>query len=316
MTETFKPAWWLRSPHVQTLWSALFRKQKALGLVNETVELADGDFIDLCWSSRVSERTVLILHGLEGSLDSRYINGIIHRLEQAGYCPVLMHFRGCSGRPNRLPRAYHSGDTGDVDEIVRYITHKTGKAPYAAVGYSLGGNVLLKWLGETGESNPLSCAVAVSVPFVLSDAANRLDHGFSVLYRMYLLRALRQSYRNKFSNGNSPLQVDIDALKTFWEYDDKVTAPLHGFSGVDEYYRLSSSRQYLKTIRTPVRIIHALDDPFMYATTVPGDDEVSADVDMLITRYGGHVGFIDRPSLMRSDYWSEEKIIEFLDSKK
>ena len=151
----FKPAWWLRSPHLQTLWPVFFKKRHELDLLPEQVELDDGDFIDLCWSKKDSKKTVLILHGLEGDINSHYINGIIHQLERAGYRPVLMHFRGCSGRINRLARAYHSGETGDLATIVEHVRKVTGHFPYAAIGYSLGGNVLLKWLGETSENNPL-----------------------------------------------------------------------------------------------------------------------------------------------------------------
>ena len=178
----FTPAWWLRSPHLQTLWPVFFKKRHDLDLKDEQVELEDGDFIDLCWSKRTSDKTVLVLHGLEGDINSHYINGIIYRLEQSGYRPVLMHFRGCSGRVNRLARAYHSGETGDLSYIVEYINEVTGSYPYAAIGFSLGGNVLLKWLGETGKNNPLKKAVAVSVPFRLHDAAKRLEQGISKIY--------------------------------------------------------------------------------------------------------------------------------------
>ena len=183
----FKPAWWIASPHLQTLWPVFFKKRNKLNLLTEQVELDDGDFIDLCWSQKDSTKTVLILHGLEGDLHSHYVNGIIYRLERAGCRPVLMHFRGCSGRINRLVRAYHSGETGDLAFIVEHIRKKTGRHPYAAVGYSLGANVLLKWLGETSEKNPLAKAVAVSVPLRLHDASARLQLGASKIYIVYLL---------------------------------------------------------------------------------------------------------------------------------
>ena len=151
-TADFKPSWWLRSAHLQTLWPVFFKKKHRLDLLVEQVELDDGDFIDLYWSQKDSDKTVLVLHGLEGSLDSHYANGIIYQLEQSGYKPVFMYFRGCSGRVNRLARAYHSGETGDLSAIVEHIKNKTAHYPYAVVGFSLGANVLLKWLGETGET--------------------------------------------------------------------------------------------------------------------------------------------------------------------
>jgi predicted alpha/beta-fold hydrolase len=313
----FKPAWWLRSPHLQTLWPALFKKRHTLDLLTEQVELEDGDFIDLCWSKQTTDsdtsvKTVLVLHGLEGSLSSHYANGIMFQLAHSGYRPVFMYFRGCSGRVNRLPRAYHSGETGDLSFIVEHIKNKTGHYPYATVGFSLGGNVLLKWLGETGDKNPLKKAVAVSVPFRLIDAAERLEFGLSKIYRDHLLTSLRKTYIDKFKIIKSPLNVDVTQLQSFWEYDDKVTAPLHGFRGAQDYYDKCSSRQFLKAIRIPTRIIHAHDDPFMFEKTVPEADELSDCIDFLLTDRGGHVGFVSGKIPFTADYWCEKKILEFI----
>ena len=311
----FKPAWWLCSSHLQTLWPVFFKKRRPLDLAAEQLELDDGDFIDLRWSKKSADKTILVLHGLEGSLESHYVNGIMFQLEQSGYKPVLMHFRGCGGRMNRLARAYHSGETGDVSSIVQHIKNKTGEYPFAAIGFSLGGNVLLKWLGETGDSNPLTKAVAVSVPFTLHDAAKRLEQGVSKIYREHLLASLRKTYREKFKNIPSPLNVDVNQLKSFWEYDDKVTAPLHGFAGAQDYYDKCSSRQFLKAIKVPTRIIHSCDDPFMFKETVPDSEELSQSVDFLLTARGGHVGFISGTTPVSSYSWSEKKIIEFLKEK-
>ena len=312
ITPDFKPAWWLRSPHLQTLWPVFFKKRHRLDLKDEQVELEDGDFIDLCWSKSLSDKTVLVLHGLEGDINSHYINSILYRLEQSGCRPVLMHFRGCSGRINRLPRAYHSGETGDLAYIVEHIKKVTGSYPYAAVGFSLGGNVLLKWLGETGEKNPLKRAAAVSVPFRLQDAAERLERGISKIYRDHLLISLRKTYQEKFKKIKSPLDIDVNQLKSFWDYDDKVTAPLHGFSGAQDYYDRCSSRRFLKNISVPTRIIHSLDDPFMFESTVPAQDELSSSIDFLLTAYGGHVGFLSASTVLTNGSWSEDKITEFL----
>jgi len=308
----FRPAWWLRSPHLQTLWPVFFKKRHKLDLLTEQVEPDDGDFIDLCWSKKESERTVLILHGLEGDINSHYINGIIYQCERAGYRPVLMHFRGCSGRVNRLPRAYHSGETGDLEYIAAHIQKVTGNYPYAAIGFSLGGNVLLKWLGETSDNNQLKKAVAVSVPFRLHDAAKRLQKGVSRIYRGHLLRSLRKSYIDKFKKIKSPLDVDVNQLKSFWDYDDKVTAPLHGFKGAQDYYDRCSSLQYLGAIKVPTRIIHSLDDPFMFYTTAPENNKLSVQVDLLLTTGGGHVGFVAGAFPLSPVYWSEERIVEFI----
>jgi predicted alpha/beta-fold hydrolase len=313
----FKPAWWLRSPHLQTLWPVLFKKRHKLDLLTEQVELDDGDFIELCWSKQRSDKMaddkiVLVLHGLEGSLSSHYANGIMFQLEQSGYRPVFMYFRGCSGRINRLARAYHSGETGDLSFIVQHIKNKTGYYPYAVVGFSLGGNVLLKWLGETGNKNPIKKAVAISVPFSLLDAAERLEFGMSKIYRDHLLKSLRKTYKEKFKIIDSPVNVDVTQLKSFWEYDDKVTSPLHGFRGAQDYYDKCSSRQFLKHIRIPTRIIHSYDDPFMFKATVPEENELSSFIDFVLTAKGGHVGFLSAKTLLTVSYWCEEKIIEFI----
>jgi len=314
-TSDFKPAWWLRSPHLQTLWPVFFKKRHKLDLFVEQVELDDGDFIDLCWSKKSSDKIVLVLHGLEGSIDSHYANGIMYQLEQSGYKPVFMYFRGCSGRFNRLARAYHSGETGDLSAIVEHIKNKTSFYPYAVIGFSLGANVLLKWLGETGNLNPVRKAVAVSVPFILHDAAKRLEIGVSKIYRDHLLGSLKNTYIKKFKHIDSPLDVDVKSLKSFWDYDDKVTAPLHGFDGAQDYYDSCSSRQFLKNIQIPTRIIHSYDDPFMFHTTMPNEDELNDNIDFLTTRHGGHVGFVSGSNPFVTYSWCELKITEFLTVK-
>lgn len=312
MKTDFKPAWWLRSCHLQTLWPVFFNRRHKLDLYAEQVELDDGDFIDLCWSKKETNKIVLVLHGLEGSVNSHYVNGIMYQLEQAACRPVLMHFRGCSGRMNRLARAYHSGETGDLAFIVQHIRKKAGAYPYATVAYSLGANVLLKWLGETGNSNPLKKAVAVSVPFKLHDAAKRLQMGLSKIYRNYLLNSLRKKYTEKFKTISSPLNVDVKQLESFWDYDDQVTAPLHGFNSAQDYYDKSSSHQFLKNISVPTRIIHSIDDPFMFHDTVPNKSEINGNIDLLLASHGGHVGFVSGMTPLTAYSWSEKKTIEFL----
>jgi predicted alpha/beta-fold hydrolase len=312
----FRPAWWLPGPHLQTIWPALFRARRLRNIEHERLELADGDFLDLAWSHKPAERKprplVLVLHGLEGSLHSHYAAGILHALDQAGMDGVLMHFRGCSGEPNRLPRTYHSGDTGDLQEVVRHLRAR-GQPVAAVVGYSLGGNVLLKWLGEQRERTGIAAAVAISVPFRLDAAARRMDQGGSRLYRRYLLRRLAASYHRKWRHRPSPLgDLDAHGLRSFWDFDDRITAPLNGFLDVHDYYRRSSSHAYLRHIRVPTRIIHARDDPFMFADTPPSPDEVSDQVELLITRRGGHVGFVGGRLPWRPEYWLDRQITAFL----
>ncbi len=308
----FKPAWWLPGPHLQTIWPALFRKRPPLKLARERVELPDGDFIDLAWTANHSGPCVLVLHGLEGSLQSHYAAGILHSLVEAGFRAVFMHFRGCSGEPNRLARGYHSGDTGDLTRVLEHIRRKHAQPVSAAIGFSLGGNVLLKWLGEHKERSFLSAAVAVSVPFRLGDAAERLELGWSRLYRGHLLRRMRAAYRRKFTRRLSPLSVNVNRLRSFYEFDDKITAPLHGFKNADDYYHRASSRRYLKDIHTRTLILHARDDPFMWPGTLPEDDELSGQTVLELSEKGGHVGFVSGRSPWRAHCWLDKRIIDFL----
>lgn len=309
---TFKPAWWLSSPHAQTLWPFLFRSRPKLNVQPETVELPDGDFLDIAWLDNNTGPFILVMHGLEGSLHSHYAANLLSQLDAVGYSAVFMHFRGCSGRPNRKDRSYHSGDTQDFSFILDHIKQKSGRTVGAAIGYSLGGNVLLKWLGETGAKSKLNIAIAISVPFLLGDTASRLEKGVSRLYQTHLLSSLKRSYKTRFMNRPSPLDVDVEKLNSFREYDHQITAPLNGFSGADHYYTESSSRQYLKQIQTPTLILHAEDDPFMSYNTIPTEKELSDTVVLELSKKGGHVGFVagSIPGLAR--YWLEKRIIEAL----
>ena len=308
----FKPAWWLPNAHAQTIWPALFRRRPKLRLCQQRLELPDGDFLDLAHAGPRRAPTVLILHGLEGNLRSHYARGLLRALERAGYHGVFLHFRNCGEEPNRLPRGYHSGETGDLQQVLEQLRERGGRPVRAAVGISLGGNVLLKWLGEKGEQDLLQSAMAVSVPFRLGDAGERLEYGWSRLYREHLMRKLRQSYRRKFQQVPSPLDVDVGQLRNFWEFDDRVTAPLHGFAGADDYYQRCSSRQFIPHIRTPTLILHAHDDPFMWPDTPPEADELPAAVTLELCDHGGHVGFVSGALPWRPKYWLEQRVLKHL----
>ncbi|MCB1759977.1 MAG: hydrolase [Gammaproteobacteria bacterium] len=309
----FTPAWWLPGPHLQTIWPVLFRPRPRLATRLERLELEDGDFIDIAWLNETAPGpTVLLLHGLEGSIDSHYASGLMKSLGDAGFRVVFMHFRGCSGTPNRLPRGYHSGETGDLSRVVAHVEQASGNPVSAIVGFSLGGNVLLKWLGERREPAGLRRAIAVSVPYRLDQCAARLERGLSRIYRDYLLRKLRASYRRKFRQIESPLRVDPAGLKSFHAFDDRITGPLHGFRGADHYYAESSSRQYLHRIRVETLLLHARDDPFMLAETVPTHAELAPSVRLELSDHGGHVGFVAGGAPWRARYWLDERIVREL----
>lgn len=258
---------------------------------------------------------MLVLHGLEGSSRSPYARGMLDAIHGRGWRGALMHFRGCSGEPNRLPRTYHSGDTGDLAAVIARLRARRDVSALAAVGYSMGGNVLLKWLGEGGAAAPLDAAVAVSVPYTLSRAADRLTRGLSRLYQAHLIGALRTKLHRKFASHASPIDLQhADASRDFWEFDDRVTAPLHGFADVHDYYTRSSSRQYLRGIRVPTLLLHAEDDPFMTPDVLPSADELSASTRLEVSAGGGHVGFIHGSLPWRPRYWLEERIPAFLEA--
>ncbi|VAW82476.1 Hydrolase, alpha/beta fold family functionally coupled to Phosphoribulokinase [hydrothermal vent metagenome] len=311
----FRPAWWLPGGHLQTLFPTLFRVRRPPSLKRERLELEDGDFLDLDWTREQPGPLVLLLHGLEGSLHSHYVSGLLGALDCSGRSCVQMYFRGCSGEPNRLPRSYHSGETGDLQTVLDHISQRyPGRDIYAA-GVSLGGNVLLKWLGENPQQGQVQRALAISVPFDLANAATRLERGISRIYQAYLLRKLRRSLRNKARHVDMPMDVDhLSRLSSFRRFDDEITAPLHGFNGVDDYYKKSSSRGFVPHILTPTLIIHALDDPFMNPDAIPRDDELGPGVTLELYRTGGHVGFVSGWLPLRPRYWLDQRVSTYFAS--
>ncbi|WP_341502193.1 hydrolase [Gallaecimonas sp. GXIMD4217] len=315
----FRPALGLGNCHAQTVFPRYHRPRPWIPVHKRLLALPDGDQLQLCypqWPQADPLRPiVLLLHGLEGSVDSPYIQGQLQALMTAGFQPLVMHFRGCGGLPNLLPRAYHSGDSADPRFLAGWLRRKFPGQPLMAVGYSLGGNVLLKWLGEDGGGSPLSAAVAVSAPLELSACARRIRQGLSRFYQRHLLASLKESLGRKARDPALARQLPDLSDKTlfadFYRFDDAFTAPLHGFRDVHDYYQRASSKPLLKDIRVPTLVLHALDDPFICPTAVPRDNEVSAAVHMELSRQGGHVGFVSG-SAWRPRYWLEERIPAFL----
>lgn len=315
MSETqFKPAWWLPNSHLQTIWPAICRSSINLPLERERLELPDGDFLDLDWYGKnQSGPIVLILHGFEGSIESHYAKGMLQSINQKGWRGLFMHFRGCSGEPNRLLRGYHSGETQDVAFVVQTMREREPNTAIAAIGYSLGGNVLLKWLGETGSDNPLKAATAVSVPFDLHKASERIQRGFSRLYQWYLVKNACERLMHKLKNVNVSFEINgLSEIVEIRELDRQYTVPVHGFTSVDEYYSIASSRQYLHAIQIPTLLVQAKDDPFMTEDVIPHPDELSPHITLDVSPYGGHVGFVSGSLPWRPQYWLEHRIPEFL----
>lgn len=311
----FEPAWWLPGPHAQTIWAAALRRRPPVAFRFETFELADGDRLELAWHGPAAGALAVILHGLEGCCHSNYASGIARALAAAGWRCCVLHFRGCGGRPNRHPRTYHSGDTADLAEVLEALARRAAGRPIVAVGYSLGGNVLLKYLATQAAPVP-AAAVAVSVPFELGAAAAALSRGLSRVYQRRLLGALKRKIlaRRALLLGLLDLERAAGAAD-FFAFDDAVTAPLHGFAGVAHYYQAASSRQYLPRVRTPTLALHARDDPFMAPQVIPEAAELGPGLQLEIAAHGGHVGFVGGASPRRPVYWLERRIPQWLASR-
>lgn len=319
----FKPAWWCRNAHLQTLYAALLRKTPVLTVLRrERLATPDHDFIDIDWYGEGHKPLIILIHGLSGSSKSYYIVGLQHALLLQGFRSVAINFRGCSGESNNLARCYHSGETEDIHFLYKTLRDREPHTPIGAVGFSLGGNVLLKWLGEQGDRLTLFAAVAVSVPLILSICATKLDRGFSKIYRISLLGELKDYVRRKQQHlekigqteqaGKIKQLGNLSKINSFWQYDDRVVAPLHDFKDVNDYYQRASSRQFLKSITVPTLVIHAIDDPFMTKDVLPAMDELLPNVHLEITEGGGHVGFISGKNPFKPIYWLDQRIPHFL----
>ena len=322
----FSPAWGLGNPHAQTLWGPLCRTKPAIEHRRERLWLADGDFLDLDWHGTPSAYApvVLVLHGLTGSSGSHYVLGLQHALAACGWTSAALNWRGCSGEPNLLTRSYHSGASEDLAETVAQLRARYPLAPLYAVGYSLGANVLLKYLGESGSESGLQGAVAVSVPFRLDQCADRIGLGFSRVYQAHFMRELvacvkdkkRQFQRDAKHQDLATLNKlgsvkSLNKMRTFWEFDDRVTAPLNGYANVDDYYRRASSRYFLGAIDTPTLIIQSVDDPFVFKHSIPEACELSASTQLELHAKGGHVGFLEG-SPTKPGYYLERRIPQWL----
>lgn len=277
----------------------------------------DGDFLDLDWLDGPARAPVLlVLHGLEGSSRSHYVLGLLDEAHARGWRAVGLNFRSCGGELNRLPRFYHSGDTGDLDHVVRLLVTREPGLPVGAVGVSLGGNVLLKWLGEQGSAAPteLAAAAAVSVPFDLAACARALDRGFQrVVYTANFMRTLRRKVVAKAERY--PGFVDVAAVRrarTFAAYDRALTAPLHGFRDEVDYWTRSSSGPYLARIRRPTLLINARDDPFIPPAVLPDPATLPPCVSAEFPVRGGHAGFLEGAWPWRVRSWAERQAVEFV----
>jgi uncharacterized protein len=312
---SFRPHPLLRPAHLQTILGSLVRPLPRLALRTERLELADGDFVDLGFAGDGDGPQVLLIHGLSGGFESKYLRGTALQLLARGFRCVLFQQRGAGGEPNRLPQNYHHGASHDLGEVLAELRRREPRTELYAVGWSLGGNVLLKHLGEEGACTPLSAAVAVSAPFLLHECALHLRRGFARVYQNTMMRELKAGLRRKFEKLGAPAGFDLEQVlraRDFIEFDDAYTAPLNGFKDALDYYTRCANRQFLRHIRRPTLILHAKDDPFMTADIIPAAEELAPEVTLEISRFGGHVGFIGADARGRPYCWAEVHIAEHL----
>jgi predicted alpha/beta-fold hydrolase len=313
----FQPAVGLGNPHVQTILGKFRRPVFGIPLRRERIETPDGDFLDLDFAGgeAASGPPVVVLHGLEGATSRGYMINTYRVLLEAGLRPIGLNFRGCSGEPNRTARAYHSGETEDVGLVLERLAARFG-GPVGVVGYSLGGNVALKLAGERGDAacDHVGAVVAVSVPFDLSAGSDRIGQG--VMGRVYTRYFMRNLLRKVELKADLLREVcDTAAIRrtrTIRQFDEAATAPLHGFASAADYYERSSSARFVAGIRVPTLILHSEDDPFLPPDRIPRREmEGNPSVTPVITRRGGHVGFIEG-SIARPRFWAEATLAGWL----
>ncbi|MPW30088.1 hydrolase [Agarivorans sp. B2Z047] len=309
----FTAPWWARNKHIQTLLPTFLRRNKRLKLAWQKLDLADGDFVDLAWIESVeapssNQPIMVVFHGLEGSVESPYAKGILQACQQQGWRAVVMHFRGCSGKPNNLWRGYHSGEIKDATSCINYLHQQYPEAPLLALGYSLGGNMLVNYLAKTPDS-PLAAAAVVSPPLNLGACSERLQRGFSKVYQHHLLSRMKRNLCKKIERTQqAPLNTqEVQTWRNFVQFDEHYTAKAHGFKGAADYYHRCSGLPLLKEITQPTLLIHAADDPFMDQRVIPKADQLSQAVEYRLSNTGGHVGFVGG-SLLRPQFWLESTI--------
>lgn len=328
-TDTFTPAWFLRGPHAQTIWGRLTRPRQLVKFRREALTTPDGDelVLDHLDAPVRDERfRFVLLHGLKGSTNSVYMQGLLSEVARHGFAATAINFRSCAGDPqhvgrsipNRRPRFYHSGETSDFDFVVRTLRARDPNVQLFATGASLGGNVVLKWLGEHPGQTDIAAAATFSVPYDLRAGSRFLEDGF--LPRLYVNRFLvTLKQKTKWLVAEFPEmreRIDLDAVlraKTFREIDDSATAPIHGFRDADDYYARASSIYFLGAITTPTLCLSALDDPFLPSEALQrAIAAASESVEFRITDCGGHTGFISGSMPWRCEYWAEELVIRWL----
>jgi predicted alpha/beta-fold hydrolase len=303
------------SGHLQTIYPALFRKVPQTTTEHERISTPDGDFLDLVWTKAPhSNRLAILSHGLEGNAQAAYVQGMAGVLANSGWTVLTWNFRNCSAEPNHRLRSYHSGAIDDLQTVIEHTAQASAFEQIALVGFSLGGNLTLKLIGDyAGRIDPrIRAAIALSVPCDLASSAKRLEHLSNRLYMRRFLKSLRAKIREKMCRFPGMISDEgLDQIRTFREFDDTYTAPIHGFNSANEYWRRCSCLNKLQDIAIPTLLINARDDPFLTPSCYPIEQAQNSDTFHLeIPQQGGHIGFIQFNQ--GRAYWSEQRTLEFL----
>jgi len=318
--KTFTPARGAANRHLQTLLPVFLKSAGPVVYDRHVLSLPDGDFVDLDWLNKPAtgstKPVVAMFHGLGGSSQSHYTRTLMQLVQRKNWHAVVMNFRGCSGRENNNSRLYHSGETGDAGFFLDWLKQQYPMLPVYAVGFSLGGNMLLKLAGEAGAGLSLNALVSVSAPIKLDESTRYMVSGVSRFYQLYLLRSLKKKLLTKFKHHDYEALIgvsrqDIKHCKDIREFDNLFTARIHGFKDADDYYSKSSAYPYIKNIRKPCLILHAADDPIAPSSILPDNSELPEHVQLEISERGGHVGFLGG-TIVTPEYWLADRILAYL----
>lgn len=315
----YQPPYLFRCAHAQTLYPTIFRKRPSSHPRRERLELSDGDFLDIDLHTSLHTATeclAIISHGLEGDSRKKYMLGMANALTGHGWDVICLNFRGCSGEMNRLPRLYHSGVTDDLHTVLHHGLHSGRYTTAALIGFSMGGNQTLKYLGEDPGNIPpqVRGAVVFSVPTELADSGRVMDRYSNRIYMEYFMRGLHRKVRLKSKRFPEIYTTrGLHFIRRFHPFDDRYTGPVHGFNNADDYYDKCSSKQYLKNIQVPTLLVQAKDDPFLSASCYPlREAAASAALHLEMPRYGGHVGFVPDCRSSSGQYWMEQRAVSFI----
>lgn len=311
---TYQPSPFLSNGHFQSIYPTLFRQVSGVNYTRERIDTPDGDFLDLDWSHAESRKVAILSHGLEGDSQRQYILGQVKVLNAHGWDACAWNFRGCSGEPNRTEKFYHSGATYDLDTVIQHVRQGRHYDQIALIGYSLGGNMTLKYLGDLGGSIPseISGAVAFSAPVDLAASSLKIGKWTNKIYMIRFLRSLHNKIRAKMPQFPDLLNDDhYDSVKNFRDFDDRYTAPLHGFKDAADYWEKCSSKPGLGNIRIPTLLVSAQNDPFLPTSCFPIEAARQSEYFHFENpKSGGHVGFMTLHH--DGEYWSEHRAVEFL----